>query len=211
MSTSAGRHGDHETPVLLAGVLVVGVVGATVLDHAPWVLPWAIAAVLLVRITDRVAIRRRRVIGRRSVWRPAAAGVIMAIIVWGGSGVALNRDARRQLRARPAAAIAAYVHQHTPHTHPRTRQQRRRVQRRRHALSRSPAARLYGVKQLGDWHWQRLIVGDSALLGGPFALWGIAVGLALARRRQRRTPGQTLTPSLASVGQSSLRTAGRRQ
>ena len=208
MTARAGQ-GNDDTLLLLAGVLVVGVVGATVLDHAPWVLPWAIAAVLLAGITERIALRRRRVIRRRDVYRPAAAGVVMALIVWGGSGLALNRDARRQLRARPAAAIAAYVHQHTPHTHPRTRQQRRRARRRHHALTRSAAARLYGVKQLGDWHWQRLIAGDSALLGGPFALWGIAVGLLLARRRQRRTPGQTPAPSLASVGQSSLRTAGR--
>ncbi len=70
----------------------------------------------------------------------------------------------------------------------------------------SAAARLYGAGQLDRWHWQRIILGWSLLLGAPLALLGIAAGISVATWRQRATP---TSPRQPKPGAGNLRTAGR--
>jgi len=222
--TRQGRRTDEEglLGLVAIGLLVAAVAGAFVLDHVPWLLPWAVIAILLGLIAAVITIAYGGV-SHRVALVIAAVGVLVAVVTWaGGYGPGLNRDTRRQLRARPAAAVAAYQRQHTPHParqrhrparlprhrrHPAHRPHRPTHQHRQARPAPSAAARLYGVKQLGRWHWQRIITGWSVLLGAPLALLGIAAGLAVTRWRRDRPPASPRPPS---AGAGRLRTAGRR-
>jgi amino acid transporter len=220
-----GQSHSGEDVLALAAVLLVGaaVAGAFLLDHVPWLLPWAVIALLFVLIAGVIARVHGHVRPRVPVGIFASAAIIAAVTWGAGFGARLNRDTRRQLRARPAAAVAAYERQHThpgPHTARRRRSGPGRDHRadRRHAqanhhdrqararLKPSAAARLYGVRQLGRWHWPRIITGWSLLLGAPLVLVGIAAGLGVGLWRQRATGPR---PPAAHPGAGSLRTAGR--
>jgi len=221
--TRQGRRTDEEglLGLVAIGLLVAAVAGAFVLDHVPWLLPWAVIAILLGLIAAVITIAYGGV-SHRVALVIAAAGVLVAVVTWaGGYGPGLNRDTRRQLRARPAAAVAAYQRQHTPHParqrhrparlprhrrHPTHRPHRPTHQHRQARPAPSAAARLYGVKQLGRWHWQRIITGWSVLLGAPLALLGIAAGLGATRWRRGGPPASPRPPS---AGAGRLRTAGR--
>lgn len=225
MTQHHGQIQGTEDLLGLAAVFLVAaaVAGAFLLDHVPWLLPWALIAILLGLIAALVAgIAPGQVSGRVPILIAAAAAIIAAVTWAGGYGPGLNRDARRQLRARPAAAVAAYERQHTPHParqrhrparHPRHRRppahrpHRLTHQHRQARPAPSAAARLYGVKQLGRWHWQRTITGWSLLLGAPLALLGIAAGIGATRWRRRGPPASPRPPS---AGAGRLRTAGRR-
>lgn len=222
--TRQGRRTDEEglLGLVAIGLLVAAAAGAFVLDHVPWLLPWAVIAILLGLIAAVITIAYGGV-SHRVALVIAAVGVLVAVVTWaGGYGPGLNRDTRRQLRARPAAAVAAYQRQHTPHParqrhrparlprhrrHPTHRPHRPTHQHRQARPAPSAAARLYGVKQLGSWHWQRIITGWSLLLGAPLALLGIAAGLGVTRWRRGGPPASPRPPS---AGAGRLRTAGRR-
>jgi len=220
--TRQGRRTEEEglLGVVAIGLLVAAVAGAFLLDHVPWLLPWAVIAILLGLLAAVITIAYGGV-SHRVALVIAAVGVLVAAVTWaGGYGPGLNRDTRRQLRARPAAQVAAYQHAHHPARHhragrhptghhPPARHRHPARHRRAHATPAhaSASARFYGAGQLGRWHWPRIITGWSLLLGAPLALVGIAAGLAVTRWRRDRPPASPRPPS---AGAGRLRTAGRR-
>ena len=203
------------TRLIFAGVLllVAAVVGIFVLDHVPWLLPWAVIALILGLIT--AALSSIWPVGVRVALLIAAAAAVIAAVTWAIAGGAGLTATPATPDPRPTAAqVLVYQRQHTP-PRPASRGSPHDAHaatvlgpaahppRPKRALA---AARLYGVKQLGRWHWQRIILGWSLLLGAPLALLGIAAGLGLGSwRAQAAVP-----PSPSRLpGAGRLRTAGR--
>jgi amino acid transporter len=223
------RSDDDGLLLAAAGILAVAVIaGVFLLDHVPWLLPWAVIAIILALLAAVIA-SVHGAVSHRVALVIAAGAVLVAAVTWaGGYGPGVNRDTRRQLRARPPAAVApnerprqarlarARAQQrrrraHAGHHHQRHHPNRpRRHPTPTHAHSHtkpSAAARLYGAGQLGSWHWQRIIFGWSLLLGAPLALLGIAAGISVTRWRGDAT--STPRPGPSRPGAGSLRTAGR--
>lgn len=212
--TGHGHHDDQGLLVLVAGfVIAVAVGGASVLDHAPWLLAWLLAGVFVGLAVWLMAGGRVR---PRVPLIIAGIAVLVAAVTWiGGFGPALNRDTQRQIRARPIPAAVVHRVQHPHHARhaPRHRPASQHHSRRRASTQPHPPAAavralrtagFYGVSELSRWRWARLVWPAAIVLGLPVLLIALAAVLAVgvASTRLRRGPGRSQTGG-------PLRVAGR--